>query len=143
MSWRLARRLARVAWASSSPPGARFLTRIRWLVADHRLTVDQARARLEAVHGLDDRGIARRPVVPIARQQSDASAVTPTVFCRARLGRCDPTGKTAGFALSAAACSQRSFFSTIADNRVIDHLTEPLSQSDLATQFLLFRLTGT
>jgi hypothetical protein len=34
------------------------------------------------------------------------------------------------------------FFSTIADNSVMD-LTEPLSQSDLATQLLLFRLTGT
>jgi hypothetical protein len=34
------------------------------------------------------------------------------------------------------------FFSTLADDRFID-LTEPLSQSDLATQLLLFRLTGT
>jgi len=46
------------------------------LVAGDRLDVDQAGARLEPVHGLDDGGIAVRPVVPVAGEQPHAAAVS-------------------------------------------------------------------
>ena len=45
------------------------------VVAGDRLPVDQARARLEPVHGLEDQRIPRRPVVAVPGQQADADRI--------------------------------------------------------------------
>ncbi len=42
------------------------------LIAAHRLAIDQAAARLQLVHGLDDERVAGRPVMPVPGQQPDA-----------------------------------------------------------------------
>ena len=46
------------------------------LIAGDRLAVDQARADLEPVNGLDDERIARCPIVPVPRQQPYTDGVS-------------------------------------------------------------------
>jgi hypothetical protein len=41
------------------------------LIATHDHAVDQARSHLEVVHGLDDEGVAARPVVAVAGDEPD------------------------------------------------------------------------
>ena len=45
------------------------------LIAGDRLAIDQARADLEPVNGLDDERIARCPIVSVPRQQAYANGI--------------------------------------------------------------------